>query len=82
MTTEEEFLIDFSDYKLVAPPRRVLTVVLKDSILKDIISYLEIDDTINLRRVNKKLKLMSEDYIKELTELSIYFYETTKFKNI
>ena len=25
---------------------------------------------------------MSEDYIRELTELSIYFYETTKFKNI
>ena len=56
MTTEESYLLDFSEFKLVAPPKRELTVVLEDKYLKDVISYLEIDDTINLRRVNRKLK--------------------------
>jgi hypothetical protein len=76
--TDESFLLDFSDFKLVAPLKRSLTVTFEPKVLKKIISFLEIEETIQLRAVNKLLKGLSEEYIKDLTELSIYFYETTK----
>lgn len=76
--TEESFLLDFSDFKLIEPLKRSLTETFEPKVLKKIISFLEIEETIALRSVNKVLKQHTEDYLKDLTELSIYFYETTK----
>jgi len=58
-----------------------LTDAVEDKVLKNIISYLEINEAIHLRAVNKKMKALSEEYLNELTELAVYFYETTKVIN-
>jgi len=78
LQTEEKFLIDFSDYRLVAPLKRSLTTTFEDKVLKNIVSFLEIDEAIKLRITSKKIKQITEEHLKELTDLSIYFYETTK----
>ena len=82
LQTEEKFLIDFSDYQIVPPLKRSLTETFDDKILKTIIGFLEIDESIKLRTTSKKVKQIVEDHLRELTDLSIYFYETTKLKNI
>lgn len=78
MHTEERFLIDFSDFRLAEPLKRSLTETFNDKIMKTIVGFLEIDEAIKLRLVSKKVKFVIEEHIKELTDLSIYFYETTK----
>lgn len=78
LQTEEKFLIDFSDFRLVPTLKRSLTLAFDDKILKNIVGFLEIDEAIKLRITNKRLKQVIEDHLRELTDLSIYFYETTK----
>ena len=54
--TEEEFLIDFSDYKQVQPSKKSLTTILESKEIKNMISFLEINEAIALRVVDKRFK--------------------------
>lgn len=81
LQTEEKFLINFSDFRIIPRLKRRLTETFDDKTLKNIIGYLDIDDAIALRVLNKKFKQVVEEHLKELTDLSIYFYETTKVFN-
>ena len=76
--TKEAFLIDFSDYKIYKKNKLHFCNDLSDTILKKIISFLEIKETIHFRAVNKKLKSLSENHLNELSELGIFMYETIK----
>ena len=76
--TEETFLIDFSDYKIHKKNCLHFCNDLSDPILKRIISFLEIKETVNCRSINKKFKTISDNYLHELSELGIFIYETTK----
>ncbi len=78
LQTEEKFLMDFSDYRIAPTLQRSLTESFDDKVVKNIVGFMEIDEIVNLRTTSKKFKQAIDEHLRELTDLSIYFYETTK----
>ena len=76
--TTEPYLLDMSDYKTKKTIKFHFVRDFDESLIKLVVSYLEIKEIIWGRAVSKKFRNAIDDYIKDLVTIGIYYFEKAK----
>lgn len=76
--TNETYLLDLAEYKVKKTIEFHFVRDFDESLIKIVISYLEIKEIIAARLVSKKFKNAIDEYMKDLVTIGIYYYEKTK----